>query len=86
MLLAAFQTSTLAEPVQIGYDALGSNLVVIKTQGVFKGYTGDNYSSYHIEDSILHGDILLIGSGGCPLTAKIRVRIPLSLQRGGEIF
>ena len=30
----------------------GSNLVVIKTQGVLKGYTGDHYSSYRVEDSI----------------------------------
>lgn len=30
----------------------GSNLVVIKTQGVLKGYTGDNYSSHRIEDGI----------------------------------
>lgn len=35
----------------------GSNLVVIKTQGVLKGYTGDNYSSHRVEDGILYGEI-----------------------------
>lgn len=36
--------------------ATGSNLVVIKTQGVLKGYTGDNYSSHRVEDGI-YGEI-----------------------------
>ena len=39
--------------------ATGSNLEVIKTQGVLKGYTEDNYQSYHVEDSILHVDIIV---------------------------
>jgi len=30
-------------------------LVVIKTQGVLKGYTGDHYPSHHVEDGILLG-------------------------------
>ena len=38
----------------------GSNLVVIKTQGVLKGYIGDNYSSHQIEDGILYKDIILL--------------------------
>ena len=34
----------------------GSNLVVIKTQGVLKGYTGDHYSSHRVEEGISLGD------------------------------
>ena len=34
------------------------NSVVIKTQGILKGYTEDNYPCYHVDDSILHEDII----------------------------
>ena len=42
--------------------ATGSNLEVIKTQGVLKGYIEDNYPSYHAEDIILHWRSLVLVS------------------------
>lgn len=45
--MPVFQTGYVGS---IPISRSGSNLVVIKTQGVLKGYTGDNYSSHYIED------------------------------------
>ena len=50
----------------------GSNLVVIKTQGVLKGYTGDHYPSHQVEDGNILGHQLI---GEATTLVKLQARI-----------